>query len=398
MLLSNTNLNSLQGLGDNRVMQDPAMIALGDSWYFSGQTNGVAIMSTSTFWRSKFSQLSSSFSFINNKFNNFSSQSDQMLNYIHFQFPFGENKSLGFSLTPNTRVSYHILDEGLDDENILFNGDIINTDLIYYAKGGITDLKISYSSLVLKNLSIGVSWDIGFGNLLKVDTLLINNLVVTDYNEFAYNNIYTDTYESRLVFKSNSFNINTLYTTNNLEFASSFTIDYNLDITENKNYFTNNNFYTGTEFLSNSTNENSSGFNLRNIGIGCSFKLNKKSALNFEMHHNNHRLVPEEFQIFNNIKMQTSSIHFGMFKWIPSKSDFNILNTIILRTGGYYEYSSEYFDFGVTMGIGLEYFNNTSIVNLGYKLGYRNSMLIELQNELYSEIIISFVSSDKWFK
>ena len=57
MLLSNTNLNSLQGLGDNRGMQDPAMIALGDSWYFSGQTNGVAIMSTSTFWRSKFSQL-----------------------------------------------------------------------------------------------------------------------------------------------------------------------------------------------------------------------------------------------------------------------------------------------------------------------------------------------------
>ena len=27
------------------------------------------------------------------------------------------------------------------------------------------------------------------------------------------------------------------------------------------------------------------------------------------------------------------------------------------------------------MGIGLEYFNNTSIVNLGYKLGFRNSSL-----------------------
>ena len=102
--------------------------------------------------------------------------------------------------------------------------------------------------------------------------------------------------------------------------------------------------------------------------------------------------------MFDNTKMQTSSIHFGMFKWIPSKSNINVLNTIILRTGGYYEYSKEYYDFGITMGIGLEYFNNTSLVNLGYRLGFRNSTLIELQDEVYSEIIVSFVSSDKWFK
>ena len=67
-LIANISTNSFQGLGENRVLQDPSMLALGNSWYFSGQTNGVAIKSTSTFWRTKFSQVSSSFSFINNKF------------------------------------------------------------------------------------------------------------------------------------------------------------------------------------------------------------------------------------------------------------------------------------------------------------------------------------------
>ena len=397
-LTANITTNSFQGLGESRVLEDPSMLALGGSWYFSGQTNGVAVKSTSTFWRTKFSQLSSSFSFISNKFDNFDFQSNQILNYIHFQFPIGENKSLGFSLTPSTRASYHFFDKGLDDENVLFNGEILNMDLIYYGKGGITDLKISYSSLVNKNFSIGFSWDIGFGNLLKRDTLLVNNLIVTDFNEFTYNNLYIDTYESRFVFKSNSFNVNGLYSTNNFELASSLTMDYNLVIDENKNYFTNNNFYTGTEFLSNSSYEQSTGINIRNFGLGCSYKLNKNSAINFEIHRNNQRLIPSDFELFNIKKMNTTSMHFGIFKWVPSKSDFNVLNTIILRSGWYYEFSKEYYDFGMTMGIGLEYFNNSSLVNLGYKLGYRNSMLIELNNELYSEFILSFVSSDKWFK
>ena len=65
---------------------------------------------------------------------------------------------------------------------------------------------------------------------------------------------------------------------------------------------------------------------------------------------------------------------------------------------GYFEKSNEYYDIGLTCGLGLEYFSNTSFVNLGFKFGFRNSNLIELNNEKYSEFIISFISSDKWFK
>ena len=71
---------------------------------------------------------------------------------------------------------------------------------------------------------------------------------------------------------------------------------------------------------------------------------------------------------------------------------------MILRTGGYCKKAIGYYDIGLTLGLGLEYLNNSSFINFGYKLGYRESKQIELKNEIYSEIIISFVSSDKWFK
>ena len=49
----------LEGMGENRMIFDPAMIALGDSWYFSGRTNGVAIRSISSLYNTSFSQISS---------------------------------------------------------------------------------------------------------------------------------------------------------------------------------------------------------------------------------------------------------------------------------------------------------------------------------------------------
>ena len=397
IIFSNINTNNIQGIGENRILQDPSMIALGNSWYFSGQTNGLAIKNIASHWRSSLAQISSSFSFINNTFDEYPKRGNQSLNYIHFQFPVGKNKSLGFSLTPSTRTNYHIIDEGLDSENILFNGEIINTDMIYFGKGGITDLMLSYSMLIENNISIGLSWNIGLGNLIMIDTLLTNNIIPSDYNEFIYNNLYTDTYESRYLFKSNSFNLNGLFTKNNIEIASSIILDYNLFIENSQNYFTNNNFYSGTEYLSNSFKSTNSGVNIREFGLGAAYKINKTIGLNFEIHQNNQRLVPYSFNIFNNNKEKVTSLHIGCFKWIPS-TNYRILNTLILRSGAYFEKSTNLYDTGLTFGLGIEYLNNTSFVNLGYKFGFRNSTLIELRNERYSEFIISFISSDKWFK
>ena len=139
------------------------------------------------------------------------------------------------------------------------------------------------------NLSFGIDWDIGFGSLLKRDTLIVNNIVVTDFNEFSYSNIYLDTYESRLLFRSNSFKINSLYDLDKLQISSSIAFDYELLIIENMNYFTNNNLYTGTEFLSTSSDSKKPNFNIRAFGVGFAYKLAKNSALNLEIHSNSGR-------------------------------------------------------------------------------------------------------------
>ena len=233
---SNFNMHSIQGLGENKILNDPALIGLGDSWYFSGQTNGVSIKSSATYWRTRLTQISSSFAFVNSKFDNSFLQNNQMLSYIHFQFPIGKNKSLGFSLSPDTRVKYHVFDKGMNEENILFNGDIINTDYIYFAEGGITNLIVSYSMSILKDYSLGLTWNVGFGTLLKRDSIITNTIEAIDFNEFFYNNQYIDTEESRYTFKSNSFNINGIYTRNNFEISTSFIVDYNL-VYKNGYYF-----------------------------------------------------------------------------------------------------------------------------------------------------------------
>ena len=55
-------------------------------WYFSGKQMEF-IKSNSTHWRNRLSQVSSSFSIRNNKFEKYPGQSQQVLNYLHFQFP-----------------------------------------------------------------------------------------------------------------------------------------------------------------------------------------------------------------------------------------------------------------------------------------------------------------------
>ena len=43
------NTETIQGFGEKRNIEDPASLSMGNSWYFSGQTNGVSIKSNSIF-------------------------------------------------------------------------------------------------------------------------------------------------------------------------------------------------------------------------------------------------------------------------------------------------------------------------------------------------------------
>jgi len=395
LLFSYFNIETIQGFGEKRNIEDPASLSMGNSWYFSGQTNGVSIKSNSTHWRNRLSQVSSSFSIRNNKFEKYSSQSQQVLNYLHFQFPIGKKQSFAFTLSPSTRINYHFSDSGLVDENIVFNDLVINSNQIYYGSGGITDMMLTYSTAINNDFSIGISWNIGFGSFTKIDTIEINNIISESYDEYNFNNIFTDIYQIRSTYNANSFNIGSLFSIPKIEVASSITFDYNLKINQKKDYFSNNSSYT--EFLSTITNSTESGFNIREFGAGLNYKLSKSSGIIFEIHKNGTRSIDENFLLFSNLKEETHSLHFGTYKWIPT-NNYKILNTLILRGGAFVEKSNNFLDMGLTIGSGFEYFNNSSFINMGCKFGMKKSKKFIVNNESYFEFIISFTSSDKWFK
>ena len=194
----------LEGMGENRMIVDPAMIALGDSWYFSGRTNGVAIRSISSLYNTNFSQISSSMSFVKTSSIDISIQKSHKMNYINFLVPIGIDKTIGFGLSPKTRSEFHITDKNEGSENIMYNGQFFSTDFIYFGKGGISDLFITYSALLNKNISFGIKWDIEFGNLFFVDSILTNTLSPIDYNTFQYNLLSIDRYESKYNFRGNA--------------------------------------------------------------------------------------------------------------------------------------------------------------------------------------------------
>ena len=389
------NTETIQGFGENRNMEDPASLSMGNSWYFSGHKNGISTKFTPTYWKTDLSQISSSFSIRNNKFEKYPNQSQQLLNYLHFQFPFGKKKSFAFSLSPSTRINYHFSDEGQDSENMVFIDQVINSNQIYYGSGGITDMILSYSAAVNDAFSIGVNWNVGFGSFTKIDTIEINNIISESYDQYNSNNIFTDIYQTRSTYNSNTFIISGLYSESDIEIASSLTLDFNMKINQKKDFFSNNNNYT--EFLSTISNSSESGLNLREIGLGINYKLSKSSGCILEIHKNGKRKIENEFVLFGDLKDETHSFHIGTYKRIQT-NNLKVLNTLVLRSGAYIEKSNNFLDLGLTLGSGFEYFNNTSIINIGCKFGLKKTNTFIVNNESYFEFIISFTSSDKWFK
>lgn len=400
VIFGQTNSLNIAGIGENRSFIDPGMTALGDSWYFSGQTNGVAINSVATHWRSDLSYISSSTSFSTVEFDDFSDQKSNLFNYLNINIPIGNKKTIGFGLTPKTRTGFYITDEHKDNENIYFNGDFISTEFKYHGKGGISELLISYSQAFSKNISGGIRWQVGFGNMFLIDSIITRILIPVDYNVFIYTSKFTDTYETKYKFRGNALNLSGLYSGKTLEIAASITLDQNMIIQTEQNYFTNRSVYTGTEFLSKAEHSYNTSFNLRSIGTGVAFKPQLDFGLVLEFHHSEDNSIPSNLYLFGNEKGQMNSLNAGVFKWIKNTRP-GLWNTIILR-GGIFgknitKNAENYSDIGFTLGFGLEYFKRKSYLNFALKFGIRKNKIPELSGEKYGELVIGITSSEKWF-
>ncbi len=399
-ILGQTNSLNIEGLGEFRQFTDPGMTALGNSWFFSGQTNGIALSSPATQWRSDLSHISASSTFSVVQFDSYSDQKSNLFNYLKISIPVGKAKTIGFGLTPKTRTGFNITDEHNNADNIYFNGDFISTDLKYHGNGGVSELLISYSQSITKNFAGGIQWHIGFGNLLLVDTLITRVVTPVDFDVFIYKAKFTDTFEKKYKFRGNAVNLSGLFSQSAFEFAASLTLDQNMIVQTEQNYYTNSSIYTGTEFLAESEHTYDTSVNLRNFGAGIAYKPRNDLGVVWEFHHSQDNSIPSNLLLFGNKKGKMNSLSTGIFKWIKNTRP-GLWNTIILRGGIYGKNitrnTENYLDIGLTLGFGLEYFKRTSNLNLAVKFGVRENGIPELEGEKYAEIIIGLTSSEKWF-
>ena len=253
---------------------------------------------------------------------------------------------------------------------------------------------------ITNHFSAGIRWHIGFGNIFLIDTIITNILVPVDYNVFIYSKKFTDTFESKYQFNGNALHLSGLYTSKIFEFATSITIDQEMYILNERNYFTNRSIFTGTEFLSNTKNTYKTSINLRNFGLGITYKPRNDLGTTIEFHHSNDNIVPESLALFGNKVGKINSVNTGIYKWILNNR-LGIWNTMILRAGMYGKRLTRegdyFYDAGVTLGFGVEYFNRTSNINFAIKFGIRTSDIPELNKEQYTEMIIGITSAEKWF-
>ena len=387
----------LEGMGENRSIIDPAMVAIGDSWYFSGRMNDLGLKSISSLYKTNFSQISSSMSFISTSSKNIGIQKDHRINYINFLTPVGINQSIGFGMFSKTRTDFHITDTDQGIDNVMYNGQFFSSDFIYFGKGGISNFFVTYSKLINKNYSIGIEWDIEFGNLFLVDSILTNRLTIIDYNTFQYNLVSIERTESKYKYNGNSIGLFGTYMNKFINLTSSLKINNDLIVINDKRYHTSNSIlFSGMDLLSTSSQQIKYDTNIESFGLGVEYKLKKNKSCIVEYNYLNN-INYNKFNIFNNKKGIINKISIGYFMQYDNNEN-KIWNSLIFRSGLYYKQINKIdYDYGLTIGFGIEYFNNKSIVDLGIKYGTMKKSVFNFNDEKYLEFVIGVISSDKWF-
>ena len=95
-----------------------------------------------------------------------------------------------------------------------------------------------------------------------------------------------------------------------------------------------------------------------------------------------------------------TSIHFGTYyQYIHPKIGF--WNNLNIRGGVYLkelDFTGEIFlDYGVTLGLGIEYLGNTQSIDFALRAGKMESRVINVEYEKYISFHIGFTTGERWF-
>tara|TARA_B100001029_G_C15058835_1_gene456620 strand:+ start:1309 stop:2598 length:1290 start_codon:yes stop_codon:yes gene_type:complete len=402
---------SIYGIGENVSRNDPASVSMGNSIFFAGNSKNISQGSSSSIWRSALTRfyINSNFNIINNV--NIPSQYYQNISTFSFHFPVGNKKVFGFGLQPLYRINRI----SINDKDFQYIGaDISNTGKPiafrnnYFIDGGVSEAFIQYSQKYNKSFSAGFKYSILFGNQIIKDELYTYDIkldsvksgyIIEQYIE-GNDTIYISAINENLIsinkyqkFSGYLFTMEGRYNYYNHEFVIMASTIGRMKVSAQNNQISNNLSYKNYF-------DNSIKTTFSELGIGYLFKLKNNIGFSLELNNRYPIKIPTSIALFDILPPATHSIHFGNYYGIQNPK-IGFWNNINLRQGMYLkelDFSGQkLLDYGITLGLGIEYLSNSQSIDFAIKIGKKESKILNGINENYISFYLAFSSGEKWF-
>jgi len=402
---------SIYGVGEEIQNSDPASFALGNSSFFSGNSKNISTGSPSSLWRSALTRFTihSGMNFLT--ISQFPEQFQHILTSFSLLFPVGNKKVFGFGMHPLYRTNkLELTDENYQfigaDESI--TGSPIAFKNNYFVDGGISELFLNYSRKLSSNYSIGITYSFLFGNQYIDDTLYTYDVQISTIQSgislgdvvengdtlylLATNENQTSIRKYRQ-FSGKILSLEGRYTQPKQEWVVRVSFNGNIDVK------TINVQSTENTALTNYFN-NSSRAIISNIGLGYQYKFAENLGAILELHKKYPFNIPENAALFNTMPPGDISFHFGNYYQIRNPR-IGFWNNLNLRGGLYLKElnftGDKVLDYGATLGLGIEYLENTQTIDLALRAGKKESRILKGDYENYISFHIGITTGEKWF-
>ena len=278
----------------------------------------------------------------------------------------------------------------------------------YFVDGGISKAFIQYSWKAANNLSFGFQYSSLFGNQFTDDELFIYE-VASDTIE-SNGIVITEMIDNGTTYYLHPVNGEKINVTKSHQFSGSEIMIEGRYSTSKQEWAVRTGFYGKTKVQTKmeqisqdylrSDFKNTSEGKLSEIAFGYHYKTSDYLGMVFECQSNYPFNIPEAIALFNIMPPKEKSIHFGTY-YLYENPKIGFWNNINLRGGGYLKkldfILEKYLDYGITLGFGLEYLANTQSLDIAFRVGNKESFIIEGEKENYISFHIGITTGEKWF-
>jgi|GEM_PF-2847632 len=393
LLFSQASVLSFNGFGENQNYQNPANAGAGQMRLFSTSYNSGASTALATIYRDSFTKLKISSQIQNLNSNNAVNLITQGLDLLSVSFPIDNDKAFQISLSPQYWSQYSI-NENKNIETVEFDGENYAFKSNYYGRGGYSDLGLVWSQKINEHFSYGLGMSSYFGNRFQSDST------------FTYNIFLNSDEEEVITPKS----ISILNTTNHyqgyglkmdlLTYYQKFEIGFSIETIgpfkiEQKKYYS-----VGLS----QTNINKIKIpNLSNrILFGIKYNFTDQFACMIENDIQKWSIIDDSYMILNSQNYNLNRFSLGSYYHHINKS-IGFYQSITFR-GGLFINSWEnqvtkqkITDFGLTLGTGINYNNNSNSISFSLVFGERKFDIYGITKEQYFDFILGFEVGEKWF-